>query len=215
VADGARDATGARERLATTLRRGAAWLAAQLVVVFLGVYAASWLADRQAAAERDRRRAQLRRALVTELRDMTAGTRNAAEGTGRLLAFYDSAWKAGGHPRLQPILDPIRVSPQMWQATVAGGGLELLDVATFYRLSEFYNELAGGFDLLEQLQRLSESQLLPVTGAPGARFYDAATGKLRPEYAWYPMTTRRLNAVARRLTARGDSLAAQLEREGR
>lgn len=203
---------GARERLTGTLRRGAAWLAAQLVIVFLGVYAASWVAGRQADANEARRRAQLRRALITELRDVTAGTRQAAAGTGGILAYYDSAWRAGGRPRLQPILDPVRVRPHMWEATVVGGGVELLDVPTFYRLSQFYNDLEGGFDLIAQLRALSESQLVARTDAPPSEFYDPGTGQLRQRYAWYPNTIRRLNVLAERLTARGDSLAAALER---
>ena len=200
-----------REQLLPTLRRGGSWLAAQLVVVFLGVYAASWAADRQADAERERRRAQLRRALVTELRDATRNTRNAARGTAAALAFFDSSWKAGARPPLEPFSDPVRWTPQMWNATVSAGGLELLDVPTFYALSEFYNELSSGFDVLGHMGSLSDSYLVPVAGSPASEFYEPNSTRLKPRYRWYTASIRRVNGIAERLTARGDSLAAALE----
>jgi hypothetical protein len=186
---------------------------AQLVVVFIGVYAASWVADEQAARARLQRQVQVRRALVRELRDMTRGTRQAAAGTGRAIAYYDSAWLAGGRPRLQPILDASRVTPQMWNATMAAGGLDLLDVPTFYRLAGFYNELGSGFDQIAQLRSLSETYLVPKADAPADSFYDPATGRLRRQYDWYLPSIRRVHALAVRLTATGDSLAAGLERD--
>ncbi|CAA9300264.1 MAG: hypothetical protein AVDCRST_MAG11-777 [uncultured Gemmatimonadaceae bacterium] len=201
-----------RETVLPTLRRGASWLLAQLVVVFIGVYAASWVADREAAQARERRRAQLRRALVTELRDATRNTRGAARSTAAALAFYDSSWKAGARPPLQPFTDPVRWTPQMWNATVSAGGLELLDVPTFYALSEFYNELSSGFDVLGHMSALSDRYLIPVADQPAAEFYEPNSARLKARYRWYIASTRRVNRIAERLTARGDSLADLLER---
>ena len=201
-----------RETVLPSLRRGASWLLAQLVVVFLGVYAASWVGDRNAEAERERRRAQLRTALVTELRDATRNTHQAARSTAAALAFYDSSWKAGAHPPLQPFTDPVRWTPQMWNATVSAGGLELLDVPTFYALSEFYNELSSGFDVLGHMSALSDSYLLPVADRPASEYYEPNSTRLKARYRWYVASTRRINRIAERLTVRGDSLADLLER---
>lgn len=195
-----------------SLRRGASWLAAQLLVVFLGVYAAARAADRQAEAERERRRAQLRRALVTELRDVTRNTRGGARRFAATLALYDSSWKAGAHPPLQPFGDPVRWTPQMWNATLAAGGLELLDVPSFYALSEVYNEMSSGFDVLGHMVTLSDSYLVPVAGSPAAEFYQPGSTRLKPRCQCYIASIRRVNGVAVRLTARGDSLADLLER---
>ena len=201
-----------RASVLPSLRRGASWLAAQLVVVFLGVYAAAWAADRQAGAERERRRVQLRRALVTELRDATRNTRGAARSTAAGLAFYDSSWKAGSRPPLQPFTDVARWTPQMWNATVAAGGLELLDVPTFYRLSSFYNELDGGFENMARLTALSDRYIVPMAGGPASAFYEGNSTRVRGEYGWYFGGLRRINRVAERLSARGDSLADLLDK---
>lgn len=201
-----------RAQVGARVRRGAAWLFAQLVVVFIGVYAASWVADRQAARTAATRSAQVRQALVTEIRDITRNTRRAAEGTGQAIAQLDSVWRAGGQPRLAPVTDAIRISPQVWNATVAAGGLEILDVPTFYRLAEFYNELDSGFDIIAQLRSLSETYIVPVADQPASVFYDPATGKLLRKYEWYPAGMRRLHRYAERLTVVGDSLADKLER---
>ena len=40
----------------------------------------------------------------------------------------------------------MRVQTHMWEATLQSGALDLSDVPTVYRLSQFYNELNAGFD---------------------------------------------------------------------
>jgi hypothetical protein len=82
----------------------------------------------------------------------------------------------------------MRWTPEMWNATVAAGGLELLDVPTFYRVAEFYNELSGGFDVLGRLTTLSDSYLVPLADGPATAFYEPNSTRLRRRYAWYPRT---------------------------
>ena len=102
----------------------------------------------------------------------------------------------------------------MWNATVAAGGLELLDVPTFYRLAEFYNELEGGFSILGHLTALSDSYLVPLADEPATVFYEPGTTRLRRRYGWYIQDVRRVNQLAERLAARGDSLADLLDSAG-
>lgn len=184
-------------------------LGLELVVVFIGVYAAFALAESQARREAEERRQQIRSALVRELRDITANTRGAVTWTAAMVAFYDSAFAAAGTPALTPLIEPIRVRAHMWDATLESGGLALMDVRTIYQLSQFYNELNAGFEQLEQLRALSETVLIPNLDRGASEFYDAS-GRPRSKYDWYTQGLRNLHRLAERITAMGDSLVLEL-----
>lgn len=187
----------------------------ELVVVFVGVYAAFALGEWEEERERDRRARQVRDALAEEIRGIQQNTRGVAETMPRMLRQMDSAMAAGETPRLQPMLEPIRVESHVWDATVQSGGLGLLDVETFYTVSEFYNLLNAGFVQLEQLRGLSEQVLVPNLGAAPDEFYETADDppgsvRLRPKYGWYGRGMWRLARLARCITAYGDTALFRL-----
>jgi hypothetical protein len=200
----------ALRRAAAALRRRGPGAGVDLLVGFAGVYAAFALTAYHEAQETAARRRQVRRALAEEVRQIAHGTRAAAAGTGRWLATYDSAVAAGGRPNLPPILSADRFDTHAWTATLQGGGLALLDVPTFYRLSAFYNQVGRGFEQISQLRGLSETMLLPHADEGPARLYDPATGRLRPQYGWYRAGMAQLHRIATDASASGDSLAAAL-----
>lgn len=187
------------------------WLALELVVVFVGVYAAFALTEYGERRRDAERRQQLEAALVSEIRDITSRTRRVAEDLPPQLARFDSAVAAGGRPPLQPWMEPVRVQTHMWEATLRSGGLDLFDVPTVYAISQFYNELNAGFEQLSQLREMSERMLLPNLGMSSDEFYDPETGRLRARYEWWRSGLGRLSLLAAGITASGDSLAALLE----
>jgi hypothetical protein len=185
----------------------------ELVVVFVGVYAAfalnAWQNRRQAAE----RRHQIVQALVREVRDITTNTRREGAVVGRFVAAMDSAFAARRSFQLVPFTEPVRVEAHMWEATLQSGGLELLDVPTIYRFSRFYNELNAGLAQLDQLRTLSETMLIPNLGKGTSEFYDDS-GRLRPRYQWYPRALSNVQALAESITAMGDSIVADLGGQG-
>jgi hypothetical protein len=197
---------------ATGIRRTLATIALEILVGFVGVYAAFWLAARHERQEMEERRRQVRVALVEEIRDIKRGSGNAAVGFGRLLAFYDSAFKAGGRPALQPMLTSERFDTHIWNATQQSGGLMLLDVPTYMKLSAYYNELARGFAEIDGLRTRTETVLLPNIDKGPEEFY-SAPGKIRLKYAWYPMGVKRLHDLAVDINGRSDSLIVLLQRK--
>lgn len=184
-------------------------LGLELLVVFIGVYAAFALSRYEARRAGAERRDQLQNALVREIEDLTSNTRRVARQLPVQLAQFDSAVRAGGRPALVPWIEPVRVQTHMWEATLQSGALELFDVPTVYRLSQFYNELNAGFEQLAQLRSLSESVLIPNLERGSNEFYQA-DGRLRPKYQWHRDGLGRLSDLAARITVLGDSLAAQL-----
>jgi hypothetical protein len=186
-------------------------LGLELVVVFVGVYAAFAISAYEARRSADERRHQLQLALVREIRDITANTERVAESMPPMLARFDSLVSAGARPALEPLIEPVRVQTHMWEATLQSGGLDLFDVPTVYQLSQFYNQLNAGFEQLTQLRALSETLLIPNLGRGPDEFYDPETGRLRPKYQWHRSGRQRLGRLAASITMMGDSLAAELE----
>jgi hypothetical protein len=98
----------------------------------------------------------------------------------------------------------------MWEATLQSGALDLFEIPTVYRLSQFYNELNAGFEQLAQLRSLSESMLIPNLERGSGEFYEPDGRHLRPKYQWYRAGLGRLAVLAARITELGDSLTKQL-----
>lgn len=186
------------------------WLFLELVVVFVGVYAAFALSAYEDRRDEAARRAQLQTALVREIQGITANTRPVGEQLPPQLARFDSAVAAGAKPALRPWIEPVRVQNHMWEATLQSGALDLFDVQTVYALSQFYNQLNAGFEQLLQLRQLSETVLIPNLGRGDDEFYDPETGRLRAKYGWYRDGLERLGLIAAGITAHGDSLSAAL-----
>jgi hypothetical protein len=203
-----------RDATLTALRavKAPVWLirlGLELLVVFIGVYAAFALSRYEARRDARERRHQLQNALVREIRDLVSNTRRVAQQLPVELAQFDSAVRAGGRPTLNPWIEPVRVQTHMWEATLQSGALDLFDIPTVYRLSQFYNELNAGFEQLAQLRALSENVLIPNLERGVDEFYQS-DGRLRPKYRWYREGLGRLSALAASITESGDSLVAQL-----
>jgi hypothetical protein len=98
----------------------------------------------------------------------------------------------------------------MWEATLQSGALDLFEIPTVYRLSQFYTELNAGFEQLSQLRTMSEVVLIPNLERGSNEFYTADGRSLRLKYQWYREGLGRLARLATSITALGDSLTAQL-----
>lgn len=192
-------------------RRTLANLAAQLVVVFLGVWAAFLLEGwRQDRAE-DGQRRQVRVALVNEIRGTLRNVENFLS-TGRpFLEDFRSAVEAGEKPRIQPVHGGVRFTPHMWNATLETAGLDLLDADFVYDISGFYNNLELATFRLDLLRRYSREVLLPNLDRPAAEFYEE-DGTLRPKYRWYLQYWEELVRRSESLLEEGKELVEKLER---
>ena len=71
------------------LKNGLRW-GLELVIVFIGVFAAFRLQEYRAEQEADARREQITQALVREIEDITENTRRVARQMPQMVAFYDS-----------------------------------------------------------------------------------------------------------------------------
>lgn len=191
------------------LRFGA--LALELFVVFVGVYAAFALTDWDQRRQDDRQRERLRVALLAEVRGTTAVAQAARQSVRQLRDDFESRRQRGEHPVPGPVLSETRADPNVWNATVAAGGIELIDVGTFVRLARYYNAVQAGLESGQALRRLSEQVLVPRLGDRPESFYLEDGVTLRPEYRWYPDLLAQIDQIGGIVVARGDSIVAVLE----
>jgi hypothetical protein len=186
----------------------------ELVVVFVGVYAAFALAEWKENRDRRERAAQVRAALIGEIRDVQSNTYRVAVWVPDYFAQLEGALSAGTPVAPNPWLEPVAFEPHVWDAVLTSDALDLFDVESFFEVSEFYNLLAAGFGQIAQLRSLSESQLLPRLGEPASTYFRPAADppalRFKPEYEWYLAGMARLGTLARCITIQGDSALVQL-----
>ena len=121
------------------LSRVGRWTA-ELVLVFVGVYAAFWLNNyqqhRQDAERRDRILASLEEAIAQKASKAEKLTRE----TGTESAEFRRALDAGEMPPLQPFVFTTDYSPGDWATMLQSGGIQLLDVQDAHGAAQLMNQ---------------------------------------------------------------------------
>ena len=158
-------------RVVSAIRR----MSVEILVGFIGVYAAFALSAYKDKRDLIDRRHQIKRALYHEVQSLFENSkRNSAEGGYRqLLAEFDSTVKTGKRPIPRTFIEPLGLSMHMWDATKQSGGLDIIDVPTFVRLSDFYNNWSEMSVFYGQLRDLSLNTILPLVPKGVDAFYDS------------------------------------------
>jgi hypothetical protein len=195
------------------VRRMLLRIAVEILVGFVGVYAAFALTayhERQAAVER---RHQLKRALIVEVAFLDDIMHRNLTYDSILVAF-DSAMKAGKRPIPRSFAQPTAVRTDIWDAIKLSGGLSLLDVPTFSLAANFYSSVGGLLETYAQLRDVSTRIILPNRDRGPDAFYDAKTGRLRSDVAdVYYFDMRVAGNYAKTAVVQGDSLLKILGRD--
>lgn len=181
----------------------------EIVIGFIGVYAAFALNAYKERRDLVDRRHQIKRALIAEIRPIVDLARSNGPQYLTYLQSFDSTVKAG-HPMPRPFTESIGLTDHVWEATKQAGGLNLIDVPTFVELSQFYNMNSQMFAQYAQLREFSLTEILPRLSTGSQAFYESGTETLRPSFVVYRSALRRLNAMNQSLVNGGDSLLARL-----
>jgi hypothetical protein len=176
--------------------RRVGWLVAELVVVFIGVFAAFNLSQYQEEQQQELRRAQIYETLQENLE-------GGVESARQFLVQFDSSYhdsfftplQAGEMPELTPVYFTLgTMYTGVWEAMLESGGLDALEI-------ELLEELDALFDRARRLERVNElanmysSEILaPNLRAGRSEFYDSGTGTLHTKYSWYPYVLRTLRS---------------------
>lgn len=161
------------------------WVA-QLVLVFVGVYAAFWLNNYQQHQQDIKRHDQILALLESELREAAASSRNAGTKADQTVAEFKRALAAGEMPAIGLYSFTSDYSATDVATLLQSGGVELLDVKTLTALRNLESVIRRGLNQISHFQSLSDELIAPNLDQDVSFFYDPATKKLRKRFERYP-----------------------------
>ncbi len=190
------------------------WVA-ELVLVFVSVYAAFWLSDyqqhRQDAERRDRILASIEKTLSDGIE---SGKINRANEE-RAAAEFQRALDAGEMPPLRPFVFTTDYSPGDFATMLQAGGIQLLDLETLTALRNDESVIRWGLSRLARYQKLSDELIVPNLDQDISFFYDPATKKLRKRFEIYPEALQATVKFANDLEHTHTELLKQIQAERR
>ena len=162
------------------------WLA-ELILVFVGVYAAFWLSNyqqhRQDAERRDRILAYIEQTLSEGIESSKV---NRAKEQEPEAAEFQRALNAGEMPPVRPFTFITDYSPSDLATMLQSGGVQLFDVQTLKALRNDESVIRWGLQRMARYQKLSDELIVPNLDQDISFFYDPATKKLRKQFEIYP-----------------------------
>src|SRR5881275_11331 len=178
--------TATTDRKAPFLSRAGHWFA-ELVLVFVGVYAAFWLNNYQQHQQDAERRDRILASIEQTLREGIESSKiNRLEQQEPEAAEFRRAMNAGEMPPLRPFVFITDYSPSDLATILQSGGVQLLDVQTLRALRNDESVIRWGLARMARYQKLSDELIVPNLDKDISFFYDPATRKLRKQFEIYP-----------------------------
>jgi hypothetical protein len=173
------------EREKSFLARLGRW-SAELVLVFVGVYAAFWLNSYQQHQQDAKRRDQILAYLEQRLEDGISSAKNDGAKEEKLVAAFKHSLDGGEMPPLRPFSFSTDYSPADIATLLQSGGIELLDIKTLTVLRELESTVRGDLGAMAHFEKLSDELIVPNLDQDISFFYDPTTKKLRKRFERYP-----------------------------
>src|SRR5947207_9708309 len=161
------------------------WVA-ELVLVFVGVYAAFWLSNYQQHQQEAERRDRILASIERTLREgIESGKINRAKEEEDA-AKFQRALDAGEMPPLRPFVFTTDYNPGDFATLLQSGGIELLDLETLTALRNDESVIRWGLSRMAHYQKLSDELIVPNLDQDISFFYDPTTRKLRKRFEMFP-----------------------------
>jgi hypothetical protein len=204
--------TATVDRRKPIMSRAGRWVA-ELVLVFVGVYAAFWLSNYQQHRQDAQRRDRILASIEQTLREGIESGKIATANEERQAAEFRRALDAGEMPPLHPFVFTTDYSPGDMATLLQSGGVELLDVKTLMALRELESVIRWGLSDMTHYQKLSDELIVPNLDQDISFFYDPATKKLRKRFEIYPQALEALVKFAHDLDRTKTELLKQIRGE--
>jgi len=160
--------------------------AAELLLVFVGVYAAFWLSNYQQRQQDAERRDRILASIERTLREGIESNEISRVKQQREAAEFRRALDAGEMPPLRPFVFTTDYSPGDFAALLQSGGIQLLDLETLTALRNDETIIRWGLSRMTRYTKLSDELIVPNLDQDISFFYDPATKKLRRRFETYP-----------------------------
>jgi hypothetical protein len=187
------------------------WIA-ELLLVFIGVYAAFWLNSFQQHREEAKRRDRILASLERLLEDGIANNKEQTAKQEREVAELRRAIKAGELPPVRRFTFTTDYNPGDMATLLQSGGIELLDVRTLTALREFESVVRWGLSRMAHYQKLSDELIAPNLDQEKSFFYEPS-GQLRKRFEIYPEALEAELSFFRELEQKQAQLLRQIQAE--
>jgi hypothetical protein len=161
------------------------WVA-ELVLVFVGVYAAFWLSNYQQHRQDAERRDRILASIEQMLREGIESGKISRAKQEREAAEFRRTLDAGEMPPLHQFVFTTDYSPGDFATLLQSGGVQLLDLETLTALRNDESVIRWGLSRMARYQKLSDELIVPSLDQDISFFYDPATKRLRKRFEIYP-----------------------------
>lgn len=186
---------------------------AELVLVFVGVYAAFWLGTYQQRQQDAERRDRILASIEQTLREGIESGKISRAKEERVAADFRRALKTGEMPPLQPFVFTTDYNPSDFATLLQSGGIQLLDLQTLTALRNDESVIRWGLSRVARYQKLSDELIVPNLDQDISFFYDPATKKLRKRFEIYPEALEATVKFANDLERTHTELLKQIQNE--
>ena len=160
-------------------------LFSELIVVFVGVYAAFALNTFQEGQKNEQRRLQILEAMHQEFENSLENLDKEVPTFTAIIDSFLHEYEKGEMPEITHLHIQASFRSDAWESMLGSGGLDLLDVNLILQIESYYGRAALIDENTEQHYTLSAAMILPNVDAPRSYFYDLETQKLKRPYSWY------------------------------
>jgi len=167
------------------LSRVGRWTA-ELLLVFVGVYAAFWLNNYQQRQQDQERHDRILASIEQTLREGIESNKVSRAKEQQRVADFRRALDAGEMPPLPPFVFTTDYSPGDFATILQSGGIQLLDLETLTALREDESIIRWGLSRMARYTKISDELIVPNLDQDISFFYDPVTKKLRTRFAFYP-----------------------------
>jgi nitrogen fixation-related uncharacterized protein len=188
------------------------WVA-ELVLVFVGVYAAFWLNNFQQHQQDTERHDRILASIERTLRDGIESNKINRAEQEKEAAEFRRALDAGEMPPLHPFVFTTDYSPGDFATMLQAGGIQLLDLETLTALRNDESVIRWGLSRMARYQKLSDELIIPNLDQDISFFYDPATKKLRKRFEIYPEALEARVKFANELERTHTELLKQIQAE--
>ena len=191
--------------------RSARGLLLELVVIFVGVLGAFFAEDARQQQEDDRRASHIYAALQGELEAFLGRVPLVIDDIDTKVGAWDEAVASGQRPAPPYYREPRAEAPPtaIWAATLASGGVALLEPALFNDLAGYYNRLESVIDRYRRYNASTEAHLIPTLPTGPEAFY-GPDGELLGVFRMHLQLLREIGEELESLRVEGEEISARV-----
>jgi hypothetical protein len=186
---------------------------AELVLVFVGVYAAFWLNNYQQRQQDQERHDRILASIEQTLREGIESNKVSRAKEQQQVAEFRRALDAGEMPPLHPFVFTTDYSPGDFATILQSGGIQLLELETLTALRNDESVIRWGLSGMARYQKLSDELIVPNLNQDISFFYDPTTKKLRKQFEIYPEALQATVKFANDLERTHTALLKQIQAE--